>query len=221
MAAGTDGDFRSDPLYQTYILRAQRVQADAGTTLIREGDTPQNLYLLLSGSLTVSTVDEQGREMVLAWLGPGEFCGEMGLFPDQSLRSAAVTVRQSAWLARMEYDAVRRLATEHPDFVFRLAGQLAQRLRTTNQRLLSLGYLDVAGRIARILLDLCDSDQARKVEGGVQITLTRQELARMAACSREVAGRVLKTLEQEGVIRSEGRRITIMDRPGAVPAEPD
>ncbi len=205
-------DFRANPVLQAFILRAQRVSAKSGTTLIHEGDDSKNLYLILDGTVTVSTVDEQGREMVLAWLGPGEFCGEMGLFPDQSVRSAAVRTRSNCWLARMDYDGVRRFAQEEPDLVFRIAGQLAERLRLGNRRMFNLGYLDVSGRVARILLDLAEGDSAQAVEDGIEFVLTRQELSRMAACSREVAGRVLKTLEQEGMIRTSGRRIVVLDR---------
>lgn len=218
-------DFRANPVLQAFILRAQRLSAKSGTTLIHEGDESKNLYLILDGTVTVSTIDEQGREMVLAWLGPGEFCGEMGLFPDQSVRSAAVRVRSDCWLARMDYDGVRRFARDEPDLVFRIAGQLAERLRLGNRRMFNLGYLDVSGRVARILLDLAAGDGAQKVDDGVQFTLTRQELSRMAACSREVAGRVLKTLEQEGMIRTAGRRLVVLNRsPNApdasvVPAE--
>ncbi|MEN8721190.1 MAG: cyclic nucleotide-binding domain-containing protein [Oceanococcaceae bacterium] len=206
---GTD-DFRANPTFQAFILRAQRVPIKAGATLIHEGDASQNLLLVLEGTLTVSTVDEEGREMVLAWLGPGEFCGEMGLFPDQSMRSAAVRARSDGWVARMDYGGVKRLASEQPELVFRIAGQLAERLRVSNRRMFSLGYLDVTGRIARILLDLADGDGAVDVIDGREYVLTRQELSRMAACSREVAGRVLKTLEDEGMIRCQGRRLTVL-----------
>ncbi len=210
-------DFRANPVLQAFILRGQRISAKSGTTLIHEGDDSKNLYLILDGTVTVSTIDEQGREMVLAWLGPGAFCGEMGLFPDQSARSALVRTRSACWLARMDYDGVRRLASEEPELVFRIAGQLAERLRLSNQRMFNLGYLDVSGRIARILLDLAESEDALAVPDGTQFSLTRQELSRMAACSREVAGRVLKALEQEGMIRTSGRQVVVLDR--GVPAE--
>lgn len=203
-------DFRANPVLQAFILRAQRIAAKSGTTLIHEGDESENLYLVLDGTLTVTSVDEDGREMVLAWLGPGEFCGEMGLFPEHTMRSAAVRTRGDCLLARMSYAGVRSFAAEEPELVFRIAGQLAERLRLSNRRLFSLGYLDVTGRIARILMDLADGDSASDTPDGHQFTLTRQELSRMAACSREVAGRVIKTLEEEGIVRSEGRRITVL-----------
>lgn len=205
-------DFRANPVLQAFILRGQRISAKSGTTLIHEGDDSKNLYLILDGTVTVSTIDEQGREMVLAWLGPGAFCGEMGLFPDQSTRSALVRTRSQCWLARMDYDGVRRLASEEPELVFRIAGQLAERLRLSNRRMFNLGYLDVSGRVARILLDLAESEDALPVDDGIQFSLTRQELSRMAACSREVAGRVLKTLEQEGMIRTAGRQVVVLNR---------
>src|SRR3546814_7119075 len=89
---------------------------------------------------------------------------------------------------------------ENPDIMFEIAGQLAARLRDTTRRLFDLAFLDVAGRMARTLINLTGKREAAAGPRGVTIRTSRQELARLVGCSREMAGRVLKRLEDSGIV---------------------
>jgi len=146
----------------------------------------------------------------VAYLNRGEFFGEMGLFVHDPTRSAWVSTRSECQLAELSYARFRELAQSDPDLLFALAGQLAARLKRTTLKVSDLAFLDVTGRIARTLLDLCKQPDAMTHPDGMQIRISRQEIGRIVGCSREMAGRVLKTLEEHGLITAAGKTIVII-----------
>lgn len=177
--------------------------------ILNAGDEPRSLYLILEGSASVLTKEGE-REMVLAYLNPGEFFGEMCLFPEQRTRSAIVRSRTPILVAEMDLANFRAFASRQPEIMFEVAGQLAARLRDTSRRLRDLTFLDVAGRLAHELIELCHKPDAAVNAKGTVIRTSRQELARIVGCSREMAGRVLKKLEEDGMIVSQGRSILVI-----------
>lgn len=179
------------------------------TVIIHAGDLPDVLYYIVSGSVEVMIEDEEGNEMVLAYLNKGQFFGEMGLFYEQPTRSAWVRTRQQCELAEMTYPRFRQLAAESPGLVFELATQLATRLDRTNRKLGDLAFVDVTGRVAHAIMDLCSEPDAMTHPEGMQIKVSRQELSRLVGCSREMAGRVLKVLEDQGLLRATGKTIVV------------
>ena len=197
------------------------------TVIIHAGDLPDVLYYIISGSVEVMIEDEEGNEMVLAYLNKGQFFGEMGLFHDQPTRSAWVRTRNQCELAEMTYPRFRQIAAESPGLVFELATQLATRLDRTNRKLGDLAFVDVTGRVAHAIQGLCDEPDAMTHPEGMQIKVSRQELSRLVGCSREMAGRVLKVLEEQGLLRATGKTIVVFNarpkmktRPVVVPATP-
>ncbi len=210
MSAQEKANFLEEPSVRDFITRSHRRRFDSKQTVIHSGDTPQCLYLLLEGSVSILAEDEQGREMVLAYCHPGEFFGEMCLFPHLDSRSALVRTRAETWVAEMGFAPFSQFSQDHPEIMKVLAGQLALRLRDTSRRLADLNFLDVSGRIARILLDLAGKPDAQEHPRGHTVKLSRQELARIAGCSREMAGRVMKSLEEDGLIESNGRTVLIL-----------
>jgi CRP/FNR family cyclic AMP-dependent transcriptional regulator len=88
-------------------------------------------------------------------------------------------------------------------------GRLSQRLNQTSNKVGHLAFFDVTGRIARTLLDLCKEPDAMTHPDGMQIRITRQEIGRIVGCSREMAGRVLKNLEEQGLISVKGKTIVV------------
>ena len=195
------------------------------TVIIHAGDLPDILYYIISGSVEVMIEDEDGNEMVLAYLNKGQFFGEMGLFYEQPTRSAWVRTRQQSELAEMTYPRFRQIAAESPGLIFELATQLATRLDRTNRKLGDLAFVDVTGRVAHAIMDLCGEPDAMTHPEGMQIKVSRQELSRLVGCSREMAGRVLKVLEDQGLLRATGKTIVVFNarpktktRPVIVPA---
>jgi len=86
-----------------------------------------------------------------------------------------------------------------------------RRLKNTTRKVTDLAFIDVSGRIARCLIDLSAQPEAMILPNGRQIRITRQEIGRIVGCSREMVGRVLKTLEEQGMIQTEGKAILIFD----------
>jgi CRP/FNR family cyclic AMP-dependent transcriptional regulator len=181
------------------------------TVVIHAGDLPDILYYVVDGSVEVMIEDEDGNEMVLAYLNKGQFFGEMGLFYEQPTRSACVRTRTESELAEMTYPRFRQIANENPGLLFELATQLASRLERTNKKLGDLAFVDVTGRIAHAIMDLCNEPDAMTHPDGMQIKVSRQELSRLVGCSREMAGRVLKVLEEQGLLTAKGKTIVVFN----------
>jgi CRP/FNR family cyclic AMP-dependent transcriptional regulator len=133
----------------------------------------------------------------------------MGLFNDQPQRSAWVRTRTQCELAEMTYPRFRQIAAESPTLLFELATQLASRLDRTNRKLGDLAFVDVTGRVAHAIMDLCNEPDAMTHPEGTQIKVSRQELSRLVGCSREMAGRVLKVLEEQGLLTARGKTMVV------------
>jgi len=199
------------PVIQALIEISLKRSFAPKQVVIHAGEEPQSLFLILTGSVSVLVEDEHGREMVLAYLNTGDFFGEMGLFPQQNVRTAGVRTRTPTLVAEITYPAFRAFNREHPEVMFEVAGQLATRLRDTSGRLRDLAFVDVAGRLARALIELTRQPDAKTTPRGTIVRVSRQEIARLVGCSREMAGRVLKKLEEDGVVQTQGRNILVLE----------
>ena len=198
------------PGIATFISQAHKRTLQAQHTIIQAGDPPQSLYLILQGSVSVLLEDEDGREIVLAYLNAGDFFGEMCLFPEQGQRSAIVRTRKPTLVAELGFKRFDELARQDPQILYEVAGQLAQRLRDTSRHLRDLIFVDVAGRLARQLLELCRQPDAQPHARGTLIRCSRQEIGRLIGCSREMAGRVIRRLEEGGTLAVQGRSIVVI-----------
>ncbi|NVK29959.1 MAG: cAMP-activated global transcriptional regulator CRP [Gammaproteobacteria bacterium] len=179
------------------------------STIIHHGDTPDALYYIVEGSVSVVIEDDDGREIILAYLNKGDFFGEMGLFEQESNRTAWVVARSKCEIVEVNYEQFKRLCRQEPDILFALTTQMASRLRRTSSKVRELAFLDVTGRVAATLLDLSKQPDAITHPDGMQIRITRQEIARIVGCSREMVGRVLKDLEERGLIHAKGKTMVI------------
>lgn len=180
----------------------------SGNRIIHAGDSSNTLYYITQGSVKIMLEDDTGHEMVLAYLNKGDFFGEMGLF-EENERSALVIAKEQCDVAEIQYSKFRELAQADPEILMHMAGQLAKRLRDTSRKVIDLAYLDVTGRVAHTLLDLAKQPDAMTHPEGMQIRITRQEIAKIVGCSREMAGRVLKELQQQGLISAHGKTIVV------------
>ncbi len=153
--------------------------------------------------------DHKGHEIVLAYLNPGDFFGEIGLFDAEHKRSAFVRAKIKCEIAQISYDRLKSLGDLFPDLLFSIASQLALRLRKTSRKVSDLAFTDVKGRVARTLLDLCKEPDAITHPDGMMVKVTRQELGRIVGCSREMVGRVLKDLEEDLLISVSGKSMVV------------
>ncbi|WP_297527676.1 cAMP-activated global transcriptional regulator CRP [Thiohalobacter sp.] len=198
-----------NPSIDRFLEHCHRRKYPSKSVIIYAGDAPDVLYYIISGSVSVLIEDENGHEIVLAYLNKGDFFGEMGLFGENATRSAWVRARSECEVAEISYAKFRQLAHEDPEILFALSTQMAARLRTTSRKVSDLAFLDVTGRVARTLLDLCKQPDAMTHPDGMQIRITRQEIGRIVGCSREMVGRVLKNLEEQGLITARGKTIVV------------
>jgi CRP/FNR family cyclic AMP-dependent transcriptional regulator len=197
-----------NPSIDRFLEHCHRRRYPTKSVIIYAGDKPDVLYYILEGSVTVLIEDDDGHEIVLAYLNKGDFFGEMGLFSDEA-RSAWVRTRTECELAEISYSRFRQLASEDAEILFALSSQMAARLRITSRKVSDLAFVDVTGRVARTLLDLCKQPDAMTHPDGMQIKITRQEIGRIVGCSREMVGRVLKSLEEQGLITAKGKTIVV------------
>ncbi|MGH8370315.1 MAG: cAMP-activated global transcriptional regulator CRP [Gammaproteobacteria bacterium] len=197
------------PALDHFVAQCHLRRFPAKAAVINAGDSSNSLFLVIEGSVAVVVEDEDGNEIVVAYLNRGEFFGEMGLFQEDPTRTAWVRTRSECLIAEIGYPRFRELAHNDPDLLFALSGQLAARLKLTTRKVSDLAFLDVTGRIARTLLDLCRQPDAMTHPDGMQIRISRQEIGRIVGCSREMAGRVLKALEEQGLISVAGKTIVV------------
>jgi CRP/FNR family cyclic AMP-dependent transcriptional regulator len=204
-----DSSFDASGAKDRFLEHCHRRTFPAKSVIINAGDHSDELYYLVKGSVSVLIEDDDGHEIVLAYLNKGDFFGEIGMFDEKHQRSAWVRARTQCEVAQISYDRLKTLSADLPEVLFALLSQMALRLRNTSRKVGDLAFTDVAGRVARALLDLCEQPDALTHPDGMQIRITRQELGRIAGCSREMVGRVLKTLEEQHLISVSGKTIVV------------
>ncbi len=194
------------------LAHCHRRRYTAKSTIIYAGDRCETLFFIIKGSVTILIEDDDGREMIIGYLNPGDFFGEMGLFDkegQENERSAWVRAKTECEVGEISYAKFRELTQQDPDILYILGNQMAERLRKTTRKVGDLAFLDVTGRVARTLLDLCKQPDAMTHPDGMQIKVTRQEIGRIVGCSREMVGRVLKNLEEQHLISVSGKTIVV------------
>ena len=194
------------------LMHCQRRRYQAKSNIICAGDRSDTLFFIIKGSVTILIEDDEGREMIIAYLNPGDFFGELGLFEQagqEQERSAWVRAKVECEVAEISYSKFRELSQHDPDILYVLSGQIAQRLRNTTRKVGDLAFFDVTGRVARCLLELCKQPDAMTHPDGMQIKVTRQEIGRIVGCSREMVGRVLKDLEERNLVNVKGKTMVV------------
>ena len=187
------------------------------TIVMRPGDPDDRLHYIISGSVSVSVNDESGHQLILAYLNKNDFLGEIGVFrglAGDGVREVTIKTRSQCQLAEITYIRLHQLlatdlALHASNLLYLLGEQLANRLLLTSRRYRDLAFMDVEGRVANTLLELCKQPDAITHPDGMQISITRQEISRIVGCSREMAGRVLKELEEKGLVSAYGKTIVV------------
>ena len=185
---------------------AMRRRVERNAFVVRSGEDTDSLYILLTGRAKVTNTDEEGREIILAWLGQGEFFGEMGLI-DGSPRSANVVAVEPCELLCLSKEAFQRCMQDNFQVAQKLMQILVRRLREADRKIESLALLDVYGRVARLLLDMSEEEDGKRV---VKKKISKQDMARMIGASREMVSKVVRDLELSGYITFEDDRMIIV-----------
>ena len=175
--------------------------------VVSEGDRTDSLFIILSGKVKVFLAEE-GRQVTLRQLGPGDYFGEMVL--DEGPRSASVLTLEPTSLAVVTRGTFEAFIAAHPEFTIRLIKKLIRYARGLTNSVRSLALLDVYGRVARLLLELAVEQDGKRV---IPEKLTQREIASRVGASREMIGLILRDLSIGGYITVSGREITINREP--------
>ncbi len=178
------------------------------TIIVSEGDETDSFYVIVSGRVKVFVSDEDGREIVLATQGPGDYFGEMVL--DGGPRSASVMTLEPSRFAVIPKARFRDFLLTHPAFSTHLIEKLIRRTRALTENVKSLALMDVYGRVARLLLELAVKKDGHLV---VEEKLTQQDVANRVGASREMISRIFKDLSAGGYISIDQKRISIHKAP--------
>ncbi|MCX7178377.1 MAG: cyclic nucleotide-binding domain-containing protein [Proteobacteria bacterium] len=200
---------RTLPMFET--LSNERLEKIAGfaslrrvarhTTVLQAGDHTDNIYLILTGEIKVQISDHEGREVILSMLTPGEMFGEMGVIDDHP-RSATVIATEPCDLVVIAKDDFKICLVENFEVSLYIIHSLVKRLREADRKIESLALVDVYGRVARLLLEMAETQEGQKV---VTRRITRQDIAKTIGASREMVSRVMRDLQLRGMIKeSEG-----------------
>ncbi len=178
-----------------------------GNVVLTEGEAGDSLYAIISGRVKVFIGDEDGREIILKILGPGDFFGEMSMI-DKQPRSASVSTLENATFKVLSHTAFETAVEKAPRIATLVMQALAKRLRDADRKISTLALMDVYGRVANTLLELAITTNGKLVVGE---KLSQQDIANMVGASREMVNRILKDLSDRGYISVEAKTITIHD----------
>jgi CRP/FNR family transcriptional regulator, cyclic AMP receptor protein len=167
--------------------------------------------VLLSGRAKVSTTTEEGKEVILAFRGPGDLLGELSAI-DGEPRSASVEAIEPVEALAVASADFRAFLTEHPSIALMLLETVTRRLRDADRKRVEYGAHDATGRVAARLVELAEQYGEQGPDGiRIGLPLTQEELAGWTGASREAVSKALQTLRSAGWVATERRRITIHD----------
>ena len=183
-----------------------------GDVVFAEGQIGDRLFVVEDGKVKLSQTSADGREQVLAVIGPGEMFGELSLF-DPGVRTSTATAVTDSVLLGLGQSDLRPWLTGRPEVAEELLRALAQRLRRTNEAMADLVFSDVPGRVAKALLELSEKFGQPQADGSrlVAHDLTQEELAQLVGASRETVNKSLADFAQRGWLRLEARAVILLD----------
>lgn len=176
--------------------------------VFREGDVTDSVYLIASGRVRIFVAGDDGREVSLCTLHPGEHFGELSLLDGERHSASVVAVDACTLVVIGKADFLALLST-HPGKMMSLLQVLAKRIRQLTALTRNLALLDVYGRIVRLLLDASSHENGSRV---VKDKITHQQIAARVGSSRPMVSRIMKDLHDGGYLRTENGRLLIGDK---------
>jgi len=180
-----------------------------GQMILLEDDLGQTFFVIGEGSVKITRLSDEGREVILAMLGESDFFGEMSLL-DGAGRSANVVALEASEVLTLARNDFLEILQAYPKISISLLEELTQRIRKSDQQIESLSLSDVEQRIGITLIRLAEELGTIK-HGTVKINDLpyQQDIANMAGTSRETVSRTFKLMEEKGLVTREGRKLTI------------
>lgn len=203
---------------RTLAERLNRKVFAAGSTIMTADQIGEVVYVIISGTVKVHLEQEDGTDVIMAILGPGEVVGEMSALDDRSRSASVVTLEKTEllWIDRHEFEHC--LKTQ-PMFAFNLSCILSKRLRLANAQIQALAAHAVENRVARQLIAFADR-YGEKISTGklkIPIRLTQSDIAGLVGASREHTNKVLVSYKERGYLSvSSSHHITILNKDALV-----
>lgn len=201
-------DLKDEIIQKIFNLMQKRVYKKGNLILMEEefGDT---LFILNQGSVKITRLSDDGREVILAIMGPGDFFGEMSIFDGEN-RSANVIALEDSEVFILKRGDFLDLLEKYPQIAIVLLQEMATRLRRSDQQIEGLSLSDAENRVAMSLLRLAEDLGVIKMGQVVIENMPyQQDIANMAGTSRETVSRMLTLLQRKGYIQKRGRRLII------------
>ena len=186
-----------------------------GETVFITDEPGDCLYVVVSGLVKVFVSSQRGDDLVLATVGPGDAFGELSIL-DGGGRSASAEAVDASTLLILDRSSFTELIRDRPELIERLLATLGVLVRRLTDQAADLAFLDMHGRVAKLLLHLSES-----VTGGdaslsdIEIPFNQTDLARMVGASRQTVNQILRGFQATGCITLSGRRLRIL-RPDAL-----
>ena len=179
------------------------------TVVFLENEEGDFFFTILEGRIKVTILGDDGREVILSMLGPGDFLGEMALLDNEPRSATAIAVEESELLSLHRSD-FQSVLNDNRSITSALIRVLSARLRRANHQISTLALLDVYGRVARVIVDMAREEGKRLRDGRIAFRrATHQEIANRIGTTRETVTRMLKDLERQGLIHVEGKEIIV------------
>jgi len=187
----------------TTLAQIKKLSKD--TTIFHAGDPADAVFVVASGRVKVVITSSDGKEFILTVLGAGQVFGEMALL-ESAPRSASVVTLSAVEVLVISRSDFQRLLDSNPRISQRLMAILSRRLRRANAKMESLAYMDVAGRLARYLLDLARDHGQRLGNGWVVVRRpTHSDIAHSIGTSRETVSRLINEFEEGFGLVNKGK----------------
>ena len=197
------GDASLDAILR--LTRRRRFRKDE--VIFHEKEAGDSLFIILHGRVKVAIFGDDGKEVTLSTLSEGDFFGEMALL-DSEPRSATTIAEEDCELLSLQQADFMRALEQDPGMSASLIQVLASRLRKANHQISTLALLDVYGRVARVIQELAEEEGKRLKDGRVVVRRpTHMDIAHRIGSSRETVTRMMRDLEENGHIETQGREI--------------
>ena len=184
---------------------------EKGQMILLEESTGETFFIITSGTVKVTRLSDDGREVILALLGGSDFFGEMSLLDGEG-RSANIVANEDAEVMTLSRRDFLECLETYPKIAIALLGELAVRLRKSDQQIESLSLSDSEQRIGITLIRLAEErGTIKRGDVTVQNLPYQQDIANMAGTSRETVSRTLKLLEDKKLVKRNGGDITIFN----------
>jgi len=187
------------------VAAGQDLELRRGDVLFREGEAPDELFVVVSGRIAIANKSIDGRESMVALMEEGDLFGEMGLFDGRG-RSAEARALEASVVTAAPDGPVRSVYEDDPTLLWRVVDMLTGRLRTMDAALADSVFLDVTGRTAKRLLELAGEDDE------FSLPITQEELAGMVGASRERVNKAIASFIRLEWIEQIDRTYRITNR---------